>query len=73
MIDPTDRPSASGDRLRVHPITLEILNRNAVVLQQPNLQHLILRGSFVSVAPLVVTFLLLPRLWTTGLSAGAIT
>jgi multiple sugar transport system permease protein len=57
---------------KLYPITLGLFNWNAAVNQQPDLQQLVITGSFVSVLPLIALFLLLQRFWTTGLSAGSI-
>ena len=57
---------------KLYPITLGLFNWNAAVNQQPDLQQSIITGSFVSIVPLIVLFLLLQRFWRTGLSAGAI-
>jgi multiple sugar transport system permease protein len=57
---------------KLYPITLGLFNWNAAVNQQPDLQQSIITGSFVSIVPLIVLFLLLQHFWKTGLSAGAI-
>ena len=57
---------------KLYPITLGLFNWNASVNQQPDLQLSIITGSFVSVVPLIVLFLLLQRFWKTGLAAGSI-
>lgn len=56
----------------LYPLTLGLFNWNASVNQQPSLQPSIITGSFISVVPLILLFLLLQRYWTSGLSEGAI-
>ncbi|MFG1925000.1 carbohydrate ABC transporter permease [Cryptosporangium sp. NPDC048952] len=56
----------------LYPITLGLFNWNAAVSQQPDLQQSVITGSFVSIVPLIVLFLMLQRFWRTGLAAGAV-
>jgi multiple sugar transport system permease protein len=57
---------------KLYPITLGLFNWYSSVNQRPELQQPIITGSFVSVVPLIVLFLLLQRFWKTGLAAGSI-
>lgn len=57
---------------RLYPVTLGLFTWQSQLSRDPHLQVLIVVGSLVSVAPLVVTFLALQRYWRSGLGAGAV-
>jgi multiple sugar transport system permease protein len=60
-----------GDE-RLFPVTLGLYTWNTQVNQLPELRGLVLVGSLLSIAPLIVAFLLLQRFWRNGLGTGAI-
>ncbi|HYY09484.1 MAG TPA: carbohydrate ABC transporter permease, partial [Kineosporiaceae bacterium] len=57
---------------RLYPVTLGLFTWQSQISRDPHLQVLVVVGSFVSVVPLVVTFLALQRHWRAGLGAGAV-
>ncbi|MHA6631352.1 carbohydrate ABC transporter permease [Pseudonocardia sichuanensis] len=58
---------------RLYPLTLGLYSWNQSGLaEQPELQHLVVVGSFVSMVPLVVLFLTLQDQWRSGLTAGGV-
>lgn len=54
------------------PVTFGLYNWNTQLNNVPQLRSLVLVGSFVSIVPLIVTFLSLQRFWRNGLGAGAV-
>lgn len=60
-----------GDE-RLFPVTLGLYTWNTQVNQVPELRGLVLVGALLSVAPLIVAFMLLQRFWRNGLAAGAV-
>ncbi|GIH02485.1 sugar ABC transporter permease [Rhizocola hellebori] len=56
---------------RLFPVTLGLYSWNTQVNQLPELRGLVIVGSLLSIAPLVVAFLSLQRFWRSGLGAGA--
>ena len=54
------------------PVTLGLYSWNSQVNQIPELRLYVLVGAFLSIIPLVITFLLLQRFWRSGLGAGAV-
>jgi multiple sugar transport system permease protein len=60
-----------GDE-RLFPVTLGLYTWNTQVNQVPELRGLVLVGALMSIAPLIVAFLLLQRFWRNGLGAGAV-
>jgi multiple sugar transport system permease protein len=60
-----------GDE-RLFPVTLGLYTWNTQVNQLPELRGLVLVGSLLSIAPLIVAFLLLQRFWRNGLGTGAV-
>jgi len=60
-----------GDE-RLFPVTLGLYSWNTQVNQLPELRGLVIVGSLLSIAPLVVAFLSLQRFWRSGLGAGAV-
>jgi multiple sugar transport system permease protein len=60
-----------GDE-RLFPVTLGLYSWNTQVNQLPELRGLVIVGSLLSIAPLVVAFLSLQRFWRSGLGTGAI-
>jgi multiple sugar transport system permease protein len=54
------------------PVTLGLYSWNSQVNQIPELRLYVLVGAFLSIIPLVITFLLLLRFWRSGLGAGAV-
>jgi multiple sugar transport system permease protein len=57
---------------RLYPLTLGLYSWNQSGLTEPELQHLVVVGSFVSMVPLVVLFLTLQDQWRSGLTAGGV-
>jgi len=60
-----------GDE-RLFPVTLGLYTWNTQVNQLPELRGLVLVGSLLSIAPLIVAFLMLQRFWRNGLGTGAV-
>lgn len=60
-----------GDE-RLFPVTLGLYSWNTQVNQLPELRGLVIVGSLLSIAPLVVAFLSLQRFWRSGLGTGAV-
>jgi multiple sugar transport system permease protein len=60
-----------GDE-RLFPVTLGLYTWNTQVNQLPELRGLVLVGALLSIAPLIVAFLLLQRFWRNGLGTGAV-
>jgi len=56
----------------LYPITLGLFNWNAATDRYADLQESVITGSFVSIIPLVLVFLLLQRYWKVGLAAGSL-
>nr|BFE74779.1 carbohydrate ABC transporter permease [Actinoplanes digitatis] len=56
---------------RLYPVTLGLYIWNSQVTQDPNLQMMVIVGSLLSIAPLILAFLALQRFWWSGLSAGS--
>lgn len=54
------------------PVTLGLYAWNSQVNQIPELRLYVLVGAFLSIIPLVITFLLLQRFWRSGLGAGSV-
>ncbi|GFJ96202.1 carbohydrate ABC transporter permease [Phytohabitans rumicis] len=57
---------------RLFPVTLGLYTWNTQVNQLPELRGLVLVGALLSIAPLVIAFLLLERFWRNGLATGAV-
>lgn len=57
---------------RLFPVTLGLYSWNTQVNQLPELRGLVIVGSLLSIAPLVVAFLFLQRFWRSGIGAGAV-
>jgi multiple sugar transport system permease protein len=57
---------------RLFPVTLGLYSWNTQVNQLPGLRGLVIVGSLLSIAPLVVAFLLLQRFWRSGIGTGAV-
>jgi multiple sugar transport system permease protein len=57
---------------RLYPLTLGLYSWNQNGLTEPELQHLVVVGSFVSMIPLIVLFLTLQDQWRSGLTAGGV-
>jgi multiple sugar transport system permease protein len=57
---------------RLFPVTLGLYSWNTQVNQLPELRGLVIVGSLLSIAPLMVAFLFLQRFWRSGLGAGAV-
>lgn len=55
-----------------YPVTLGLYNWGAERIQDPTLITSVLVGSFVSVIPILIGFLLLQRFWNTGLTQGSV-
>ncbi|MGW8482637.1 carbohydrate ABC transporter permease [Microbacterium sp. NPDC055903] len=56
----------------LYPLTLGLYVWNGQIPQTPELQTLVLVGSLMSIAPLIVCFLCLQRFWQRGIGAGAV-
>lgn len=56
----------------LYPVTLGLFNWSGQYIQDPTLATSVLVGSFVSVIPVLVGFVLLQRFWNTGLTEGAV-
>ncbi|PSL38086.1 multiple sugar transport system permease protein [Labedella gwakjiensis] len=54
------------------PVTLGLYAWNSQVNQIPELRLYVLVGAFLSIIPLIITFLLLQRFWRSGLGAGSV-
>lgn len=57
---------------RLFPVTLGLYTWNTQVNQLPELRGLVIVGSLLSIAPLVVAFLFLQRFWRSGIGTGAV-
>jgi multiple sugar transport system permease protein len=57
---------------RLFPVTLGLYSWNTQVNQLPELRGLVIVGSLLSIAPLVVAFLFLQRFWRNGIGVGAV-
>jgi multiple sugar transport system permease protein len=57
---------------RLYPLTLGLYSWNSQILNAPQVRLFAIVGSFVSVVPLVIAFLLLQRFWRGGLAAHAV-
>jgi multiple sugar transport system permease protein len=57
---------------RLYPVTLGLFNWQSQLQRSPQLLVLVVTGAFVSVIPLVVTFVALQRYWRAGLAGGAV-
>jgi multiple sugar transport system permease protein len=55
-----------------YPVTLGLFSWDSQISQEPSLQTLVIVGAFVSVAPLVIAFILLQRFWRSGLTTGGL-
>jgi multiple sugar transport system permease protein len=56
----------------LYPVTLGLYNWSGQFIQDSSLVTAVVVGSFVSVAPLIVAFLLLQRFWQAGLAQGSV-
>jgi multiple sugar transport system permease protein len=54
------------------PVTYGLYAWNTQLNQIPELRTYVLVGSFLSILPLIVTFLLLQRFWRNGLGTGSV-
>ena len=54
------------------PVTFGLYTWNTQINQVPELRTFVLSGAFLSIIPLVVTFLLLQRYWRNGLGSGSL-
>ncbi|MCR2800066.1 carbohydrate ABC transporter permease [Microbacterium sp. zg-Y818] len=54
------------------PITYGLYSWNTQLNQIPELRTYVLTGSFLSIVPLIVAFLLLQRFWRNGLGSGSV-
>lgn len=54
------------------PITYGLYTWNTQLNQIPELRTYVLVGSFLSIIPLIITFLLLQRFWRSGLGTGSV-
>jgi multiple sugar transport system permease protein len=54
------------------PVTYGLYTWNTQINQVPELRTFVLSGAFLSIVPLVVTFLLLQRYWRNGLGSGSL-
>lgn len=54
------------------PVTYGLYAWNTQLNQVPELRTYVLVGSFLSIVPLVIAFLLLQRFWRTGLGTGSV-
>ena len=57
---------------RLFPVTLGLFSWQSQISRDPQLLLLTVVGSFVSVVPLVITFLSLQRYWKAGLATGSV-
>ena len=57
---------------KLFPVTFGLYSWNSQLNQFPELRTVVLVGAFVSIIPLVVTFLRLQRFWRTGLGTGSL-
>ncbi|WP_369275257.1 carbohydrate ABC transporter permease [Streptomyces sp. R11] len=57
---------------QLYPVNLGLFMWNSVTQQQPEFYSLVITGSLVAVAPLIVAFVCLQRFWRSGLTAGAV-
>lgn len=57
---------------RLYPVTLGLFNWSNAYIQDPTLISSVVTGSFLSIVPLIVGYLLLQRYWTSGLAGGAL-
>ncbi|MEV0598724.1 carbohydrate ABC transporter permease [Streptomyces sp. NPDC050315] len=57
---------------RLYPLTLGLHSWNQSGLTEPQLQQLVVVGSFVSMIPLVILFLTLRDYWKSGITAGGL-
>jgi multiple sugar transport system permease protein len=57
---------------RLFPVTLGLVSWNGQVAQIPQLRLLVIVGSLLSIAPLILAFLGLQRYWRSGLAAGGV-
>ncbi len=55
----------------LYPVTLGLYNWSNAFIQDATLISSVIVGSFLSIIPLVVGFILLQRYWTSGLAQGA--
>ncbi|MEV0375967.1 carbohydrate ABC transporter permease [Streptomyces sp. NPDC050636] len=56
----------------LYPLTLGLNSWNQSGLTEPQLQHLVVVGAFVSMLPLLMLFLLLQDQWKSGITAGGL-
>jgi multiple sugar transport system permease protein len=54
------------------PVTFGLYSWNTQLNQIPELRTYVLVGSFLSIVPLIIAFLLLQRFWRTGLGTGSV-
>jgi multiple sugar transport system permease protein len=54
------------------PVTYGLYTWNTQLNQIPELRTYVLVGSFLSIVPLIITFLLLQRFWRGGLGTGSV-
>ncbi|MEU2429919.1 carbohydrate ABC transporter permease [Streptomyces sp. NPDC007861] len=57
---------------RLYPVNLGLFMWNTVTAQQPEFYSLVITGSLVAVAPLIIAFVCLQRFWRSGLTAGSV-
>ena len=54
------------------PSSVGIALWQSQVQQNPEFSTLVIAGSFISILPLVIAFVMLQRFWRSGLSAGSV-
>ena len=54
------------------PVTFGLYSWNTQLNQIPELRTYVLVGSFLSIVPLIIAFLLLQRFWRNGLGTGSV-
>ena len=54
------------------PVTYGLYSWNTQLNQIPELRTYVLVGSFLSIVPLIIAFLLLQRFWRNGLGTGSV-
>ena len=57
---------------KLYPITLGLFAWNSQTSRDPDLATAVIVGSFLSIVPLIVAFLMLQRYWRSGLGAGGV-
>ncbi len=56
----------------LYPVTYGLYVWNSQAARDPSLTTLTIVGSFVSIVPLIIAFLMLQRFWRSGLTSGAV-